>query len=636
MSTSIGNLKSSRRSSVTLQDGRSAALSKRWGSMTKSHDAANAKRAADQEMTSVEDTFATASDNALRAVYEQTLRRFNVIEKWTDNCTPEDMPKVFQEVETARSTLLKCKAAIEQGDKNVESLLLTSTIQVNKASSAVRHAGIQDPTKYLVENRVSDSSRFTQQKPPTPKHGSPKLTKVVQKTASLSAEATGQKSFVYSSSPDATEPSRVYTTPSATMQETKKSTRQPFRPLWALDLAVMFGHNKEDIDIVIDSLPQLRKKKYARKHLRELTYEQQCLVTEAIMSLTDDGVDTQDTEISDEAVHEKYEYVNQERKVSPKSDQASPSTRNKSPNFQTEATLDYVSRSEGSHRDAWAHSRRALSTDDHAEHTHLRQRYLDKLHDKYEPFNKWGDNHSKQLREGSGEKQKKQKSWNNLYFKGTPKHAPMGAVSEQRKKGVHVEHTSSVSYGGHSPRHHHNKAPSTRPQTSPSKYTEERYSYTSRGNSSGDKHKARSRIDDHMSKKTMEAAKGQNRDFVRMNILNTSRKSNKTKVPKKSKKQYYHDHIEKERRRNIVHDVPYCEKNSPHGLSTQNWIESLSKRTAGHQHRFVVKKGHAEQEAKRIAARNARRRGSSVRMHKHIHTPEARHHGHVFESHHYH
>ena len=69
--------------------------------MTKSHDAANAKRAADQEMTSVEDTFATASDNALRAVYEQTLRRFNVIEKWTDNCTPEDMPKVFQEVETA-------------------------------------------------------------------------------------------------------------------------------------------------------------------------------------------------------------------------------------------------------------------------------------------------------------------------------------------------------------------------------------------------------------------------------------------------------------------------------------------------------------------------------------------------------
>ena len=80
----------------------------------------------------------------------------------------------------------------------------------------------------------------------------------------------------------------------------------------------------------------------------------------------------------------------------------------------------------------------------------------------------------------------------------------------------------------------------------------------------------------------------------------------------------------------------YCEKNSPHGLSTQNWIESLSKRTAGHQHRFVVKKGHAEQEAKRIAARNARRRGSSVRMHKHIHTPEARHHGHVFESHHYH
>ena len=81
MSTSIGNLKSSRRSSVTLQDGRSAALSKRWGSMTKSHDAANAKRAADQEMTSVEDTFATASDNALRAVYEQTLRRFNIIER---------------------------------------------------------------------------------------------------------------------------------------------------------------------------------------------------------------------------------------------------------------------------------------------------------------------------------------------------------------------------------------------------------------------------------------------------------------------------------------------------------------------------------------------------------------------------
>ena len=180
----------------------------------------------------------------------------------------------------------------------------------------------------------------------------------------------------------------------------------------------MFGHNKEDIDIVIDSLPQLRK--VCQKARRELTHEQQCLVTEAIMSLTDDGVDTQDTEISDEAVVEKYEYVNQERKVSPKSDQASPSTRNKSPNFQTEATLDYVSRSEGSHRDAWAHSRRALSTDDHAEHTHLRQRYLDKLHDKYEPFNKWGDNHSKQLREGSGEKQKKQKSWNNLYFKGTP------------------------------------------------------------------------------------------------------------------------------------------------------------------------------------------------------------------------
>ena len=107
MSNSIGNGKSSRRSSVTVQDGRSAALSKRWGSMTKSNVAADPKRASDQEMAAVEDTFATASDNALRAVYEQTLRRFNVIEKWTDNCTPEDMPKVFQEIETARKYLIK-------------------------------------------------------------------------------------------------------------------------------------------------------------------------------------------------------------------------------------------------------------------------------------------------------------------------------------------------------------------------------------------------------------------------------------------------------------------------------------------------------------------------------------------------
>ena len=618
----MSNSKSSRRSSVTVQDGRSAALSKRWGSMTKSDNVADSAKAADQNTAAEEDTFAMASNNALRAVYEQTLRRFNVIEGWTDNCNPEDMPTVYEEVEKARSTLLRCKNAIERGDKNVESLLLTSTIQVNKASSAVRNSGIQDPTKYLVETRVNDSSRSITQKPPTPKHGSPKLTRSIQKTRSP-PEATKTKSLAHSRSPEASEPSRVYTTPSSTMEETKKSTRQRFRPLWALDLAVMFGHNKEDIDVVIESLPQLGKKAYARKHLRELTYEHQCLITEAIMSLTDEYMDTQNTEVSSESFDENYKYESRERKVSPQSYKSSRNARKKSPNFQTEVTADHVSISEGSHRDAWAHSRRALSADDHAEHTHLRQRYLDKLHDQYEPFNKWGENYSKQLRADSAEKKKKK--WNNLYFKGTPKNAPMGAVSELREKGVHVEHTSSVSYGGHSPRHHHNKSPSTRPKTSPSS-----------GTSGGNRRKPRSRVDDHMSRNTMEAAKGHNRDFVRMNIMNASGKSTKTKSPKKSKKQYYHDHIEKERRRNIVHDAPYCEKNSPHGLSTQNWIESLSKRTADHKHRFVVKKGHAEQEAKRIAARAARRRGSSAGMHKHIHTPDARHHGHVFESHHYH
>ena len=86
-----------------------------------------------------------------------------------------------------------------------------------------------------------------------------------------------------------------------------------------------------------------------------------------------------------------------------------------------------------------------------------------------------------------------------------------------------------------------------------------------------------------MNPKVMKASRGHNYNYVRKN----ARKS-----PTKTKKQMYDEHIKKERMRNITHNEPYCETNSPHGLSAQNWIASLGKRTANHKHRFVVKKGH--------------------------------------------
>ena len=669
-----------RRKSTTVQDGRSEALRRRWGSMTKNKITSPEQSTAKSKSNDAEDedetkrkSLASASQNAMTAVYDQTFRRFNVIESWADNCDPSETSQIYEVVEKARIALQKCKTAIGNENPNVESLLLMATIQVNKASSVIRNAGIKDSTKYATEIRGVHSTKkddLKNKKPPTPKAGSPKLTRqtfekdnvttttntattVDKSKANPSSSATfyGEKESLYNNyikvvkeekrknrSPMMTSGTqksskKVFTTPKVANGK-KKVGIHTSRPLWALDLAVILEHTNEEIAAVVEALPALSTTKYSRKHLRNLSYEQQCLITETIMSYNDNYADVD----VDEDMNNSNYYDVSEKDISrldvnsPQREKGGRSPNTSSPNIRIEVSspngntskprvYDHASHLEGSYRDSWAHSRRALNAEDHAEHAYLRTQYLDKLHDQYEPFHKWSDNHSKNL--GRERANNKNNNWNNLYFKGTPKNAPIGAVSEQRKKGVKIEHTTSTSYGGRSPRHHHNKSPTKQKTSSPT-----------------------SKVDDHMSAETMKKTRGRYNNYVRKNMRNgdsdgrtasrNGRSPRRRQSPVKTKKQVYHEHIENERLRNITHNEPYCEKNSPHGLSASNWITSLGSRTAGHKHRFVVKKGHAEQEAKRIAARESRRRGSIAGMHKHIHIPESRHHAHVFESHHYH
>jgi hypothetical protein len=98
-----------------------------------------------------------------------------------------------------------------------------------------------------------------------------------------------------------------------------------------------------------------------------------------------------------------------------------------------------------------------------------------------------------------------------------------------------------------------------------------------------------------------------------------------------TKKEYYHAQIMKEKlRKTAKADAEWCDKHSPHGNSVHNWIESLSKRTSGHSHRFVIKKSHAEHEAKRLARKQ---NNHGVGAHQHIHVPDTRDAAHVLQHH---
>jgi hypothetical protein len=474
----------------SVQDGRSKALQDRWGTLSSGYassinkssmrnDSVNSQRGEDDRSSPAKRNTSEKKHAAAGAVLKQTIKRLDTVEKWAERCCSPSNDAVNSALADARQIVDECQSHLSLKGRIAESLLLSAAMKVNTASRVTRE------------------------------NGRPKTNKAETKRVDVSS----------------TRRERIHISTKREVHPSSPESPTEFRlPLWALDVIICFQCPKELAIKIVKRLPMLAGKSFAKKHLKELPYEHQSLISEVIM----------------------------ESQGSQRSRSRSPSPKKLSPSaLRTQSRSDFM-------------------RNDVPGFVPTNQTRGRKKKESHSPISKWSENHSKHL--GSERASNRKHNWNGSTYRGTPRNGILGSPEKV---------PADASPGLKSRIQREDDVRKTSPPTS-----------------------------------------------ARGNTKNNSEKGSPRREGKGSpnKHEYYHIQMQKERLRKTARaDAEWCDKHSPHGNSARNFIDSLARRTSGHSHRFIVKKSHAEHEAKRQMRKSRADHGA----HQHLHVPDVRDPAHV-------